>query len=415
MFGVVGETVGQVWTSDRSGTVPAGVTAFLIKQVTTLVPSFKGAAIGAYDDPLQPVVALSVGSKYWLEVKIAAVGQACFSTLLCIQGKAGPMVTMPFYAEMSHSAIGAAANLPDLGPSQAARFALTKQFSAMLRANGVEPFKQWYTAMPAVLNGKLDLDTKFAGVASFRDMVITGAIFPPMIFSWAPPGAPANVIAATAASKAAGDIGECWTYDWDEQEGVADAQALAQAQKYQASGCHGLITRNWTAQFAQYADWIWPTMNAIKDQGPWTGLLGGAYMSCPAQGNCGNTTSPNPPIGYPMMVLDAPASHARAYAWALQKLGAPRGMYYSSTQMLSTALNPGGQYTYGGNGDGTIVYYGTDGQPWPSLRLKHLYRGLQDVWYLSHGGKNVMTSANATPATEAVFEAERARVWGLLP
>jgi hypothetical protein len=115
-----------------------------------------------------------------------------------------------------------------------------------------------------------------------------------------------------------------------------------------------------------------------------------------------------------MMVIEAPGVHQRAFPWVLAKLNVPRGLYFNTTQRLPTAWEAGGQYNEGGNGDGTLLYPGTDGNPWASLRLKRLYRGLQDVWYLGKGAANPVTDARVWPKDEAAYEAERKRAWDRL-
>lgn len=459
--GVIGETVGQTWLSTYSGAVPSGLNAYLILQVKTLMPSFKGALPGFYEDPLQPVVTMEMGQRYWIEAKLTAVGKVCGS-FFCLTTKAGPMKTMPFYAELGLSQIGAAHGFPDEGQFQTQRFAMAMKYRKLMRDNGVEPMKQYYLPLPALTSDgkKLNLDYKqFDGVPglTFREMVLDDAIAPPMIIgpnntsfepltvgaklSWQNYGwcvtsaqidaaaivtqematcranSAANYIAAVKASKLAGDLpAGSWIYAWDEGEPTLDARALAQAKRLKDTGLEIMETRNVTEPFKPYVTQFYPVMLFVKPE--WVPFMGGSYEACMAQGNCANATDisqVNPPNGDPMFVLDAPAAHPRAFAWVLHKLGAQRGLYYMADLRLATAWQAGGQYNEGGNGDGTFLYPGKDGNPWPSLRLKRLYRGLQDVWYLNHGGTNLVTTSKVWPALEDTYEAERIRVWNSLP
>ncbi len=418
--GVVGETVGREWISTVTAPLPAGINAYEILQVETRLPSFKGARVGLHDDPLKPVTSLVAGKRYWIEAKFDLVGTVCHmldnACLFTSQVKAGPMKTMPFYMELTHAQVGAAHGLPDDSAYQAARFAKTKLYMALLRAHGVEPVKHWYASLAPTKDGKLDLDkVPFTGGKSFREMVLTGAIAAPMIIGPNLTNVPADYVAALKASMAAGDLpADSWAYAWDEGEGVVDNLALARAQLLKPTGLKVMETRNVTATFAPFVDWFCPVVSAV--QPGWN--IGCAYVSCMSNGNCTNKADASQvgsATGDPMFVLDAPGVHARAFPWVLARLGAPRGLYFNSTQRLSTAWAAGGQYNEGGNGDGTTVYPGTDGNPWPSLRLKRLQRGLQDLWYLQRGGTNLVTSSRVWPKDESLYEAERLRVWEALP
>ncbi len=434
--GVEGEVVGQEWTSTVTEPVDEFMRAYEILQVETRIPSFKGARVGLYDDPLKPVTSLVAGKRYWIETTLLGPSDIPGSGGVGSDGKwwltyqlgsfgyaivkPGKMKTMPFYSELTHSQVGAAHGLPDDSAYQAARFAKTKLYMALLRAHGVEPIKQFYVSLPPIKDGRLDLDkVAFTGAKSFREMVLTGAIAAPMIVGPNLTNVPVDFIAALKASTAAGDLPpDAWAYAWDEGEGVVDDLALARAQLLKPTGLKVMETRNVTDPFKPYIDWFFPVVSAVQPAWYHGGFLGGAYVSCMSQGNCQPKASADQvasATGDPMMVLDAPAVHPRAFGWVLARLGAPRGLYFNTTQKLTSAWAPGGQYSEGGNGDGTLLYPGTDGLPWPSLRLKRIQRGLQDLWYLQRGGTNPVTSSRVWPKDESLYEAERLRVWEALP
>lgn len=456
--GVVGETVGGIFTTDTwlSQTVPPGMKAYKVRQVETLMPSFKGAAIGMHDDPLEPVTEIGGAlrnGRYWIEAKLTEPGVQTFGELAVAVVKPGPIVTMPFYMELQHSQVGAAHGLTDVSANQAARFAKTELYKKLLREHGVEPIKHGVPSVPAIAaDGTLDLETKTGGVASLKQQLFDGAIFPVMLIGpnlttlqeltlgakldWSMAGwgvtstqieakaevtqtmvdaRHAAILRFAAALKKTVETGKVpagtWAYAWDEGEGVVDAKALYTAQLLKQTGLKVMETRNVTDAFKPFVDWFFPVVSAV--QPGW--ILGGAYVSCMSQGNCQNKADPSqvaPPSGDPMFVLDAPSVHARAIPWVLARLGAPRGLYFNSTQKLTTAWQPGGLYSEGGNGDGTDVFPGTDGNPWPSLRLKRLYRGLQDQFYRARGaGAGLVTSSKIWPRDEDAFEAERLRIW----
>lgn len=403
--GVVGETVSAMYVSTVPITaLPVGVRAFEVMKVTTLVPSYRGAAVGAWEDPLKPVTALEAGKRYWVEatVVLPQTTQLSFVTLI---GKPGPMKTMPMYMELQTRQAMLAHGLADSVTTQCP---IGNKYASLLRAHGVEPIKQFILGNPQVLNGKLNLDGNWPEYGcDFRTSVLKGAIAPPMIFTWSPAASDA-LIAATKASLA--DLPtDAWAYNWDEGEPAMDAQSLAQAIRYKASGLKLMQTHQVTAAFAPYIDWFCPVVNYA----PLSGNPACLYTSCMAQGNCQPQTlaSVAPASGHPMMVLDAPTGHAVAFPLLVAKLGAKMGLYFNSTQKLPTAWTPGGQYSEGGNGDGTLLYPGTDGNPWPSLRLKRVYRGMQDAWYLSKGMVNPVQGPTSFPQDEAAYETARLAAW----
>ncbi len=111
------------------------------------------------------------------------------------------------------------------------------------------------------------------------------------------------------------------------------------------------------------------------------------YQSCLSHG-CGGVIPENAPAqGWPSYMIDRPAAKARAMEWVSFLSGATGEHYYQVAQMLSTAWTD--QYTYGGNGDGTLFYPGTvsviggtTDVPLPSMRLKQIRLGLQDYEWL---------------------------------
>ncbi|WNG52552.1 DUF4091 domain-containing protein [Archangium minus] len=116
------------------------------------------------------------------------------------------------------------------------------------------------------------------------------------------------------------------------------------------------------------------------------------YQSCYNHG-CGGSRPENVPgQGWPSYMMDRPAAKARALEWISFQMGATGELYYQVAEMLSTAWT--NQYTYGGNGDGTLFYPGTVpviggtvDVPLPSLRLKLIRQGLQDYEWLKRVGE----------------------------
>jgi len=316
------------------------------------------------------------------------------------------------YMELQFNQVAKAHGISDEGSTLGQRCALVLEYIKLLRAHGVEPIKQHILVNPTVKDGKLDLDGFYPTLGcSFRQLVIDGALFPPMIMTWSPSASDALIAAVKATPLPA----DSWAYNWDEGEPSMDAQSLAQAKRYKLSGLKLLQTHRYASEFAPYIDWFCPVVNFAPFSGPMPGC---AYTSCMAQGNCQPQTlsSVAPATGHPMMVLDAPTGHAIAFPLLLAKLGVPRGLYFNSTQTLPTAWNPGGQYSEGGHGDGNELYAGTDGHPWPSLRLKRYLKGAQlAAIYLKRGMQNPVTGPTTFPQDEAAYETARLAAWEALP
>ncbi|WP_239014098.1 DUF4091 domain-containing protein [Archangium violaceum] len=115
------------------------------------------------------------------------------------------------------------------------------------------------------------------------------------------------------------------------------------------------------------------------------------YQSCASHG-CGSPRAENlPGQGWPSYMLDRPGAKARALEWISFQMGVTGELYYQVAEMLSTAWTD--QFTYGGNGDGTLFYPGTVpviggtvGVPLPSIRLKLIRQGMQDYEWLKRVG-----------------------------
>lgn len=111
------------------------------------------------------------------------------------------------------------------------------------------------------------------------------------------------------------------------------------------------------------------------------------YQSCGTHGCGGDAPGP----GWPSYMVDRPSSKARALEWISFQVGAAGELYYEVAQLLSTAWTD--QYSFGGNGDGTLFYPGTvsaiggsTGVPLPSIRLKLIRLGMQDYEWLKAVG-----------------------------
>ena len=131
--------------------------------------------------------------------------------------------------------------------------------------------------------------------------------------------------------------------------------------------------------------------------------------------------------GWAGYAIDQPASQSRAMGWLSFTYDVTGELYWETTNQLSNAWQPGGLYTQGGNGDGTLFYPGTPaaigGQshiPVESIRMKRIRDGREDYEYLrlvsakGHGdfartvARQLFPSTHQTTVTQQALDAARA-------
>jgi hypothetical protein len=357
---------------------------------TTKTPSYKGAHVGAYYDPLVPTTEICAGDFVWMDLQIHATATpgtydlpyGLNLTIWKMTIPASP--TMPLYINLNGYQSMLAHGLPPTS-SLLTQGTITQNYIKAFRAHRIEPYGQAATLYPAMASDgvNLDLDLWSQFGSSFRQLVLNGAISPPIIYYenqlQAPPVAMLRAIDANIAKGLfpAGSM----AYVWDEGEGnpSATANALERAKlaKQYAPHLRVMTTRAPAADFMPYVDLFFPIQNEYSSK--WT-VPFGMYVSCMSQGSCTNGVQ-GTPVGPPMMLIDSPAIGPRAFMWINYVTGAQAALYYSATQMIGTAWT--NQYLAGGNGDGTLVYPDKNAQiPDMSIRMKMLRQGSYDVEYL---------------------------------
>ncbi|HVG57922.1 MAG TPA: glycoside hydrolase domain-containing protein, partial [Hyalangium sp.] len=111
------------------------------------------------------------------------------------------------------------------------------------------------------------------------------------------------------------------------------------------------------------------------------------YQSCMSHG-CSFGGGANSEI-WPSYMIDVPAPRNRAMQWVNFAYGVTGELYYET--VMTFAEDPwASQFSFSGNGDGTLLYPGkpskiggTSQVPVPSLRLKHIRDGVEDYEYLT--------------------------------
>lgn len=343
--------------SSSSSPVATGTVWYSTQNVLTTSPSFTGARVGAYADVLVPSASGSIADN-----------------LPTPKG-------FPFYAEINFDSISRAYNLADEGATMAQRSKIYLQALALLKSFGVQPIKQSIGVQPT------DWDHNSEYGVSYRQIVLTGNIYPPCV-AGPQPGVLPNVqfLKMIEAGLKSGVVPKgAFIYLYDEPNINQHADLIAQAKVVRANAPSLLImvTMKPSADVAGLVDIYSPIDEDWVNSAPQ--LMG--YGSCSAQGSCTNGIQ-HAPTGTPMMVLDADPVNWVAYPVVFAGIGAKSALYYNTVEQLSLA--PGGQYKFGGNGDGTLLYAGTNFTVWPSLRLLYIKQGLaklEALRALPDGGK----------------------------
>lgn len=112
------------------------------------------------------------------------------------------------------------------------------------------------------------------------------------------------------------------------------------------------------------------------------------YNACPSHSCTGDPGTDPYWAGWPSYVIDQPAFEHRAMGFASYRYRTSGELYFATDHDLQTAWID--QFSFGGNGDGTLFYPGTPemigGQhdiPVESIRLKRMRDGREDFEYLS--------------------------------
>lgn len=89
-------------------------------------------------------------------------------------------------------------------------------YANLLRAHRIEPYGQALSYPGILANGQLDIDNWSTFGASFRQLVLTGNIAPPMMTPGAGTAITATMASAIEATIQANDITGAWSYLMDE-------------------------------------------------------------------------------------------------------------------------------------------------------------------------------------------------------
>jgi hypothetical protein len=424
LYGSRGEVVPFILTQSVSAngcqTLPQltnlSVNYFKMMPYVTSAASFAGAVIGPYLDALTPVTQACPGDQIWADINIPATftpgsypvlpGQTL--TVWNMTIPAHP--TLPIYAGLDSYTAMQAQGYPAVsgvniqGP-------VTQLYINLYRSHRVEPIEQ---AVVALSPG--NIDTWASSNASFRQLVLNGAIAAPCIFSPAGGLSPSTPIQNAASLQYAesliqsGDIPPgSWGYVEDEGTDISTINTWLQNYQINAPDLLRMITHVYDTADLPLANPFVTNLNLYSG-----GTIQWGYVSCSAQGNCVNTTTPAAATGVPMMVIDAPTVNPRAFVWVMNSIGAKAALYYEFVYSIMTAWT--NQYQFGGNGDGNLIYPTTQmNPPTASIRLKQLRQGSFDQEYLAWGkttglALGLVTSVKVWDQNNSDYEAARIKL-----
>lgn len=396
----------------RTTSLPPGVKIrlFIASNVRTTIPSAKGLTPGDYADPLVEVDTLPTEySKGWVEFTNLVSESVNFTwnnrVIHCSSTRLDSR--MPFYTEIKGSGILAAHKLSDNVTNYGK---MVPQYIGLLREHGIEPIKQ------AIYNYNTDVNQWSQYNCSFKQLVLTDAIAPPCLFGFDRYQTPSISFLKDIESQIQSGMlpKNSWCYAWDEGYPQDKAAILTRVKliRENAPSLKIMITYIYDSDLAKYVDSFCPVLDWF-DQAGWPSKASypsyGLYTSCMANGNCQNKTSESQVAsasGTPMMVLDSPRIHQRAFPVMVKALGGSYALYFKADQMLASAFT--NQYSEGGNGDGTLLYPGVSG-PLASLRLKYIRKGINDCAFMSGSTASPITSPFQWSKDPAHYDAIRAQ------
>lgn len=421
-----GEETGFLVTSSGCLDLPVSVangvsfTLYEVVAVKTTKPTTLELPVGDHLDALIQKNTACTQWK-WVDVSIASNAPVSDSTVMLgdlpVSISVGSQVmparpTIPMYVGIQSYGILRGHGIPNADVS--VQGPLVKKYVDLLRAHRIEPFNQYLSA-PPVVNGKLDVDNWKDLNGSFRQLVINGAIAPPMVMGFGDNyGNTAYLQALNATVAAEPGLAGAWAYVIDEPSGttqLATMNTRLAALKANAPLVKRLVTTT------PKTDIDYPVVNFDPVAPP--AAYHWIYGSCMSHASCANTFTAAKGTGSPDLMLDEPSIHARMYPIVAAALGAKGILYYTTNETFNQTpvLDPWvNQYLFGGNGDGNLTYPAIPGQRGftahdaiGSIRLKMLRQGMYDLEHLLANGKLASLVTDAKTWTKKHSDVDQAR------
>lgn len=387
--------------------------------VETQHPSFPGARVGEYFDPLIPLDKHRdgcVGAKgLLLEVTIGEhVPPGTYAAELRVDGDVLPLSihvwpmrlpevpSVPIYTELTtwFNLLG------HFGKWQDGEEILAESYISLLRKHRIEVITPRISDPPVVEERgqpMLNIDSAPNRAQSFRAIALSGRPdwsylgFPTVAFEkmLLPETkryfeAIENTVPALGAWR-----DRALVYLWDEpsKDRFNDLRLMAQSVKGWAPRLHVLVTTPWDKRLRGLVDIFVPVAEELRQEDfeHYRHLQGSGgevwwYVSCMSHG-CNALAD----TGAPDLVIDRPSAYIRSIGWISRRFGLDAFLYYHANygfQFYPKRDPWDSLWDFSGNGDGTLVYPGRIGEHGlreegaiPSIRLKLLRQTAQDAEY----------------------------------
>ena len=376
---------------------------YLMQKVTTQSPSYAGAVVGDYYDPMIEMTKLPscMSGRYWTDIKIpltATAGNYNFtvdnkSVQLKVLNWSMPTIpTIPLLIEMTswYAFQGHYGTLSSKPWSQ--QGPLTDLYTKSLEDHRINPYKHYISTSD---------QTRILNASPYVVLPVLGTSPTTMTDS--------NLASMeTLAKQAIAQNKKPIIYFWDEpsSSAITSMVPLVKNVKAKVPSAKIMVTTTFNQTLKNAGvDIFTPVMQHIGGSRPnasaypelWT------YVSCMSHG-CANTQGNS---GEPDLMLDRDPVYSRSFFWAGQAVGAKALLYFNSVEFFKSPSKDamaealwigggsiGGGWDFSGNGDGTLFYPNKiDNTPIVSLRLKMLRRGSFDMEYLAKAKAQGITVA----------------------
>jgi hypothetical protein len=381
---------------------------YRIRSITTLKPSWCGARVGAYGDALEPVTSTAHPADITsIHVRATArPGKRQFVTarnedwdLEVLEKQLPKQRIFPFYSEVNsnnclqaYGTRGMDATRPK--PSDSKQGRVTHHAIQLARSFGIEPVKQaqvWFDDPGA---DQASVDERMNGCYGYRNLVVNGAIAPPIIWCASIPQPDCsyepNHVFLQQINKLAPPGSMAWCADEPCADGIGNGMSVEAAlsrvrlvQHYAPKLIPMITTGRYGLTRLQAMAADLPIRYCIVQNEDTPSLLSkqkGSYFSCMAQG-CGESNGHKDRTPFPVAVVEGdPIDDFQAAIKLAHSNNALFALYYAITLRLATCWTNGGLYNEGGNGDGTAMYiHSPTGLAMPSIRLMRWHQAQQMI------------------------------------
>lgn len=362
---------------------------FEMQTITTSQPSFTGAVVGKYYDPLSPLTRACSSGLVWLDVMVPkAVTPGIYKvveglTIKVYKFTHPDQTSLPIY--MPSTPWTAMAGHLTSKERNYAGFEIYKHYgllySGILTSHRITPYNTW-AQTPKVTSSGIDVSTPLG--ASFADLSLSfkGAINLPLD------------IDKKAANEFCKDK-DCWIYLRDEPADSEIPSVISEAKAWKAAAPNVkiMVTTHYRSELAPYIDIFAPVVDYIDNNqympkpSSYAGHELWLYTSCMSGGCYGLDDRHTPDF-----VIDRESVFARAFAWVGSRYQARGLLYYNIFEgygrqdvLADPWIKDANGKPFTGNGDGQLVYPAGKDSVLVSIRLKLIRDGQYDADIINAG------------------------------